>query len=121
MTSATAHAATMRRPPQDVPCPAGDVPTHKAALPQGGDARGRMLTEDEARQMPGHKAEARWAQPMRSATTPATMESAAAPRQPVIFSPSAKTEIIIANRMEVSRSDATAAIGALVIAHMTIQ
>jgi hypothetical protein len=56
----------------------------------------------------------------RSATTPATMHKAEAARQPVIFSPSAKTEIAMAKRMEVSRSDATEAIGAFVIAHMAI-
>ena len=61
------------------------------------------------------------AQPSLRATTPVTIPSAAAARQPVIFSPSAKTEISMANRIEDSRSAATEAIGALVIAHMAIQ
>ena len=60
-------------------------------------------------------------QPSRSAMTPATIDKAAASRQPVSFSFSAKTEISMANRIDVSRNAATEAIGALVIAHMAIQ
>ncbi len=57
----------------------------------------------------------------RSATTPKTMSSAASKRQREIASPSMVTEISMAKRIEVSRNAATAAIGALVIAHIAIQ
>ena len=59
-------------------------------------------------------------QPSRRAITPAKMLSAAALRHAVIFSPSTNTEMAMANRIDVSRSDATEAIGALVMAHITM-
>jgi hypothetical protein len=59
--------------------------------------------------------------PSRNATTPATIRQPAMMRQAVARSRSATTEIAMANRIEVSRSAATEAIGAFVIAHIAIQ
>jgi hypothetical protein len=56
-------------------------------------------------------------QESRIATAPAVSNAAAAMRLPVSFSRRKITEIKAANRIEVSRSAATAATGVLVIAH----
>ncbi len=94
------------------------APTPPTLLSMGllAEIRGQANFSPPARPCPA----AARVQPSRNAMTPARMLSAAALRHAVIFSPSANTEIAMANRIEVSRRDATEAIGAWVIAHMTM-